>query len=255
MKFLLRTLRFTGFTLLEYIRSARILVELIITVVVVYIFYRRVGEGIDAAYFFTVAGAFGPILALYTTSAIIGLGDRPQGYVLLMRRLSRANYLLGLFLSAVVIVAGAYGLLSIAVAIINRPPDLDLGGWVGGTLPLLLNIGLLSALLLLLSPLVLPSSWRLFVLGLIAIAFSSRIISGTLLAAIPAAVQAVLSAAQAILGGPLVPAFYGYQIGVTRDYSDPTVFANLFAQLSLLIALLGLAIYAFSRRDVIFSSQ
>jgi hypothetical protein len=255
MNTFIRTLRFTGFTLLEYIRSGRVLVELLITIAVTYLFYQRAGEGIDARYFFTVAAAFCPLLTLYTTSAMIGLADRPQGYVLLVRRLSRTNYLLGTFLSAVAIVAGAYGVLCIAVAFINAPPDMDVGQWFFGTLPLLLNISLLTALLLLLSPLVLPSGWRLFVLGLIAMAFSSRIISGTMLEALPEGVLGILSAVQALLGGPLVPAFYGYQISVTRDYGDPTVFANLLAQCLLLCALLFLAIYAFARRDVIFSGQ
>jgi ABC-type transport system involved in multi-copper enzyme maturation permease subunit len=255
MNALTRTLRFAGFTLLEYIRSGRILVEILITIAATYLFYRRVDEGIDTRYFFTIAAAFSPLLTLYTTSVMIGLADRPQGYILLIRRLSRANYLLGIFIAAIVVVAGAYGLLCIAVALINAPADMTIGQWLLGSLPLLLNICLLTALLLLLSPLVLPGGWRLFVLGLIAMAFSSQIISGTMLEAIPASVQSLLRAVQALLGGPLIPAFYGYQISVVRDYGDPTVFANLLAQLSLLIALLCLAVYSFTRRDVIFSSQ
>jgi ABC-type transport system involved in multi-copper enzyme maturation permease subunit len=251
----MRTLRFTGFTLLEYIRSGRIALEVIATLVVYFIFLRRVGLGMNAEYFFSVTGIYTPALTLYSTAAFIGIGDRPQGYVLLSRGVSRANYLLGIFLSALVVVAGSYGLLSIMAALFNRPPDLDLAGWLMGTLPLLLNIGLLSALMIMLSPLVFATGWRLFVLGLIALAFSSNFIGGTLLESIPESARTFLRAAQALLGGPLVPAFYGFQLAVTRDYTASTAVANLLAQASLLVSLLGLAIYSFSRRDLIFSHQ
>lgn len=250
----MHTPRFTGFTLLEYIRSGRIVIELIITLVVFFVFLRRVGLGMNAEYFFSVMGVFTPALTLYTAAAFIGLSDRPQGYVLLARGVSRATYLLGTFLAIVTTVAGSYGLLCIAVAALNRPGDLNLIGWMLGTLPLLLNIGLLAALMIMLSPLVFSTGWRLFVLGLIALAFSSNFIGGTMLASIPEALRAILRAAQAILGGPLVPAFYGFQLAVTRDYATPTALANLLAQASLLISILGLAIYSFSRRDIIFSS-
>lgn len=249
----MRTLRFTGFTLLEYLRSGRVALEIIATLVVYFVFLRRVGLGMNAEYFFSVTGVYTPALTLYTTAAFIGIGDRPHGYVLLSRGLSRASYLLGLFFGALVIVAGSYGLLSIMAALFNRPPDLDSIGWFQGTLPLLLNVGLLSALMIMLSPLVFATGWRLFVLGLIALAFSSNFMGGPLLELLPPALRTLLRAAQAVLGGPLVPAFYGFQLAVTRDYTSGTAVANLFAQASLLISLLGLAIYSFSRRDLIFS--
>lgn len=248
----MRLLRFTGFTLLEYLRSGRVAIEIIAALATWFIFLRR---PMNAEYFFSVLGVFTPALTLYTMAAFIGLGDRPQGYVLLSRGVGRMSYVLGLFLAACAVVAGAYGAICLAVAALNRPFDLDLWGWVLGTTPLLLNIGLLAALMLMLSPLVFPTGWRLFVLGLIALAFSSNFIGGTLLEAMPDAVRSLLRAAQAILGGPLVPAFYGFQLAVTRDYSTPTAYANLLAQASLLTSLLGLALYAFSRRDLIFSSQ
>ncbi len=255
MQAILRTLRFTGFTLLEYLRSARILLELIAAATFWYIFLRRSGQSIDAEYFFTVTGVFAPALTLYTMSAVIGLGDRPQGYVLLVRKLNRAQYLIGLFASALAIVSGVYGLVCLTSAFLNPPTNLTLAGWGLGTLPLLLNAALLSALLLMLSPLVFSPGWRLFVLGLIALAFSGSFISGPFLDSLPVTVIDVLRAVQAVLGAPLVPAFYGFQLSMTRDYSTIAAPVNLLAQLMLLISLLGLAIYAFSRRDLIFSAQ
>lgn len=248
----MRLLRFTGFTLLEYLRSGRIAIEIVALLAVFFIFLRR---PMNAQYFFSVLGVFTPALTLYTMAAFIGLGDRPQGYVLLARGIGRGTFLLGLFFGACTIVAGAYGLLCLATAGLNRPVDLGFGDWLLGSLPLLLNIGLLAALLLMLSPLVFPTGWRLVVLGLIALAFSSNFIGGTLLVALPDAVRSVLRALQALLGGPLVPAFYGFQLAVTRDYSTPTAIANILAQASLLVSLLGLSIYAFARRDLMFSNQ
>jgi hypothetical protein len=248
----MRLLRFTGFTLLEYLRSGRVAFELIAVLALWFIFLRR---SMNADYFFGVVGVFTPALTLYTMAAFIGIGDRPQGYMLLSRGVGRPSYLLGLFLAATTIVAGAYGVLCLIVAVLNPPIDLTLGQWILGTLPLLLNIGLLAALMLMLSPLVFPTGWRLFVLALIALAFSSNFIGGTLLGAMPEGLRSILRALQALLGGPLVPAFYGFQLAVTRDYSTPTAIANLLAQASLLVSLLGLAIYAFSKRDLIFSSQ
>ncbi len=248
----MRLLRFTGFSLLEYLRSGRVVIEIIAVLAVYAIFFRR---PMNAEYFFSVSAVFTPVLTLYTMAAFIGLGDRPQAYVLLSRGIGRATFLLGLFLAAVVIVAGAYGLLCLIVGLLNRVSDLDLMGWMLGTLPLLLNIGLLAALMLMLSPLVFPTSWRLFVLGLIALAFSSNFIGGQVLSTLPESVRALLRALQALLGGPLVPAFYGFQLAVTRDYSTPTAIANILAQGSLLVSLLGLSIYAFARRDLLFSTQ
>jgi hypothetical protein len=251
----MRTLRFTGFILTEYLRSGRIALEIIITLAVYFVFLRRVSVEMSAEYLFSVLGVFTPLLTLYTMSMIISLGDRPQGYVVLSRGISRASYLIGLFLAGWVVVTGSYGLLSLGAALLNPAADLDLLGWVLGTLPLLLNIGLLAALVLMLSPLVFATAWRLLVLGMIALAFSSNFIGGVLFESLSIWMQNLLRALQALLGGPLVPAFYGFQLAVSRDYSSTTAVINLFAQLFLLLALLGLAIYAFARRDVIFNQS
>lgn len=252
-----RTLRFTIFTLLEYGRSARILVELIAAMAFFYIFLRKTGQSIDAAYFFTTTGVFVPALVLFTMSSMIGLADRPQGYIVLARRLGRAGYLLGLFLSAVLIAAAVYGLICIATALLNPPLDLTLQGWLLSTPPLLLNVGLMAALVLMLSPLVFPTGWRLFVLGLIALAFSSNFMGGTLREQLREQFSVgytLLMSVQTMLSWPLVPAFSGFALALRPDYSGsaPVI---IIAQLSLLVALLGLSLYAFSRRDLVFNQQ
>src|SRR5918911_5384023 len=119
MTTLTRTYRFVAFTLVEYARSGRILVELLASMVFFYIFLRRSDSGTQANYFFSTTGLFVLGLTFYTTSAIMGLGDRPQGYLILARRLGRGGYLLGLYLATQTVVWAMYGLLSLGAALTN----------------------------------------------------------------------------------------------------------------------------------------
>jgi hypothetical protein len=191
-------------------------------------------------------------------SSMMGLGDRAQGYLLLTRRLGRIGYLLGLYLAAVSVVGGAYGLISLLTALLNPVADLSLRGWLLGSLPLLLNVALMAALLLMLSSLVFAPGWRLGVLGLIALAFSGNLVNGPLQEALQNMgadiVVRLLKAVQAILSWPLVPPFVAYELSVTRVYTANALII-LYAQISLIVALLGLSIYAFERRDLSFSAN
>ena len=247
----IRLLRFTWFTLLEYLRSGRILVELIAAVAFFYLFLMRRGDSsIASGQLFALTGLFSLALTLYTMSAFMGLSDRPQGYLLLARRLGRGSYLLGFYLATLAIIFGVYGLESIAVALVNRPSDLGLSGWMLGSLPLLLNVALMAALMLMLSSLVFSPGWRLTVLG--ALAFSSNLINGPLLQSLPDWLRNLLTAIQSLLSWPLVPPFFAYELSVTRDYSANAL-VIIVAQLSLIVALLGLSVYAFGRRELMFS--
>lgn len=254
MRALTKLARFIGFTLLEYGRSGRVLVELVAAIAFFYIFLmRRSEQPIDAAQFFTLTGLFTLALTLYTMSSLLGLADRQQGYLLLAGRLGRASYLLGFYGAALVVVGGVYGLLSLGAALLNRPADLNGLGWLLGTLPLLLNVALMAALLLMLSSLVFSPGWRLAVLAMIALAFSGNLINGTLLQSLnEAGAGRVLTAVQTVLSWPLVPPFSGFALAVSRDYGAQAL-AILLAQLSLVVVLLGLSIYAFGRRELIFS--
>ncbi|KPV47098.1 hypothetical protein SE17_42745, partial [Kouleothrix aurantiaca] len=177
-----RTLRFTQFTLIEYARSARILIELIASVIFFYIFLRRWTSALQPEYFFSVVGIFSLALGFYTSTSILSLGDRPQGYLLLARRLGRGGYLVGLYLAILAVAWSIYGLISLATAFYNPVAGLTLGGWVLGTVPLLLNVALLAAMMVLMAPMVLPAGMRLVLLALIAIAFSGGLIGGQTLA-------------------------------------------------------------------------
>ncbi|GAB4209669.1 MAG: hypothetical protein OHK0022_41150 [Roseiflexaceae bacterium] len=247
----MRTLRFAAFTLVEYTRSGRILIELLATVIVFYLFLWR--DPFAADYFFSTTGLFGLGMAFYTTTAIMGLGDRPQGYVVLVRALGRPGYLMGLYLAALAIELGAYGLLSLGVALARTGVDLTLIDWLKGSLPLVLNIALLSALLTLLTPLVLTAGWRLVILGVVAIALSGNLIGGPTMATLAQPVTRVLDLLRTVFSAPLVPPFTGFALAVTRDYSGNNI-AIPIAQFFLIVSLLALALYAFSRREIILNS-
>lgn len=246
------TLRFAAFTLVEYVRSGRVLVESIATASVYYVFFRRWTTPMPAEYFFATAAVFALALTFYSASAIYGLGDRPQSYVVLARGLSRASYLLGLYLAVLAVVGACYGATCLAVAILNPVAGLTVGGWALGTLPLLLNVALLSALLLLLAPMVLSTGWRLAILAFVALAFSGTLIGGPTMATLPPAVATALDVIRTLFSAPLLPAFTGFALAVERDYAGAAALIPV-SQLSLTLGLLALAIYTFRRRELIFS--
>ena len=187
-------------------------------------------------------------------SVVFGIGDRMSSYVLMARRLGRTGYLMGLYLSALTIVVSIYLLISVVTLVLSRPPDLSAVSWLMGTLPLLLNVALMGALLLMLSPLVFSMGWRLLVLGIIALALSGNFFSTPMLEPFPQLALNVLDSLQTILGWPLVPVFSGFALALDRDYSGnaPVI---IVAQCSLLVAMLSLAIYSFSRRELMFSGE
>jgi hypothetical protein len=246
-----RTLRFVAFTLTEYARSGRILIELLASVVFFYLFLWRWTAQPD--YFFSTAGLFALGLTFSTISAMQSLGDRPQGYLILVRRLGRGAYLLGLYLAAILIVLAMYVLISLAVALLHRIDGLDVRTWLLGSIPLLLNVALLGALLTLLAPMVLTAGWRLGILALVAIAFSGNLLGGPAMAQLGPLAN-VLDVLRTIFSTPLLPAFTGFALSVTRDYSVLSL-AILLAQFSLTLSLLALAVYSFARRELIFSGS
>src|SRR5689334_14526135 len=130
MPTLSRTARFVAFTLTEYARSGRILVELIASVVFFYVFlWRGVAQ---ADYFFSTTGLLALGLSFSTISAMQNLGDRPQGYLVLVRRIGRGAYLLGLYLAAMLVVLALYLLISAGGALLHK---LDFGAraWLLGS--------------------------------------------------------------------------------------------------------------------------
>lgn len=251
---LVRTLLFIGFLLAEYIRSGRFLIEVVVSAGFYILFLRADNAGIDGEKFFSLTSLYMLALAIFTTSALVRLGDRPQGYLILVRHVGRAGYLLAIYSSALLLLTGSYLLISLATATLSQLAGLDALDWLFGTVPLLLNVGLMAALMLLLSPLVFSTGWRLLVLALIALAFSRSFVGNATLDQLPPIYSNVLSSLQTILSWPMVPALSGFSLAIHRDYSGSAA-VILLAQFSLLVALLCLAIYAFSRRELILGSE
>lgn len=254
MNAITRTLRFSLFTLTEYVRSGRVLIELLASVVVLYLFFVRRGPGMQPNEFFTTAGLLMVILTFYTTTAIMGMGDRAQGYLIVSRRIGRGGYLLGLYGAALFVEFAAYGIISLGTAFLNPVANLSIEGWLLGTLPLMLNTALLSALMALLSPIVLSSGWRLAILAVVAVAFSGNLIGGQTLSNLWPSVATALNVLRTIFSTPLLPAFTGFSLSVDQDYSGFRIVIP-FAQFSLTLSLLSLALYSFTRRELVFSEN
>lgn len=266
-----RTIYFVLFTIIEYVRSGRIALELIASGAFFYLFFFRHREdALDIEHFLMLTSIFSLVLTIYTMSSVISMGDRPQCYVLLAQRLKRSNFLVGLYVSALLLVICMYILISISTIALYGLEQVNVGLWALSSVPLMLNVGLFMALLLILSPLVFSTGWRLFFLGIIALAFSRNFdISGDfgqlpsplreLLSILPLAlssslVSPILESMQTILSWPLIPSFSGFVLATSPEVSIRALLI-IVAQTSLLIALLSISTFAFSRRDIVFALE
>jgi hypothetical protein len=250
----IRVIALTFFTGIEYLRSWRIGGDILATIGFCYLFFVADWGGVlDVPHFFSFTSIFLFIISLYTMSATLSLADRPQSYLLLSRKLGRAGYLMGLYLHASMMIFASYLFISLWGWLFGGV-DLHVIDWLIGSLPLLLNTLLFLALLLLLSPLVFSTGWRLFVLSLFALAFSGSFFTGTAQNPFPQWLQSVLQGLQTLLSFPLVPAFSGFALAIEHEVSLYAAIV-IVAQFSLLVALLGLAFFAFSRRELMFGIE
>jgi hypothetical protein len=236
---------YTRFTLTDYLRSGRIIIELVATALFWGLFLRDRILGLEQ--FFSLTGIFTLLMALYTTAALLSIGERPQGYVILTRPLGRNGYLLGLYFSALIIVVTMFVLVSALTIAFNRPFDFVWRDFLISVVPLLLNAALLSSLVVLLSALVLPNVLRLAVLAVLAVALYSQ--SWHL-----SPVYQFIEPLQSLFSWPLYPAMAGFKLATSRDWSGGGVYIPL-AQLALVVLLISLALSAFKRRDVILRNQ
>jgi hypothetical protein len=247
----------TRFTLSEYLRSGRILFELGALIVFAYIFLRKPNTAaiLYAPQFFSMTAVFVLAQSIYTSSVLMNMGSRAQGYVVLARPLGRKGYLMGLFLVAVIIGVMNFVLCSLIVTLINRPFYWNLIIWGAGALPLILDVALVAALVMLLSGLVLTSGWRLLVLGVVALASlgSADIFSKVI--ALDSTFGKLLSAVRTLVGIPLTPLLAGFELttqSAQRNYGAQSL-AIVLGQIMLLVAVLAFSMTAFDRRDIILN--
>lgn len=247
MNALRRIALFVLLTLTEYARSGRILIELTLAVAFWGIFFQNQANFVTLPQLFQLGGIFTLLLTLYTTSSMLSLGDRAQGYIVLTRPLGRRGYLLGLYVAAVLVVWLTYLIIVVLTTLVSRPVDLTWRDLLLGSLPTLLNIALLGALMILLSSLVLKNTPRLLLLAALAIALYSNSWP-------QARANRLIATLQSAFSWLLVPGMKGYQLAQTRVYSSGGA-AIILAQVAMTILLLSLALNAFSRRDLILSSR
>jgi hypothetical protein len=236
---------FTGFTLSEYIRSGRIVIELIASILFWGLFLREWTVSLEQ--FFSLTGICTLLLALYTTASLLSLGKRPQGYVVVTRPLGRSGYLLGLYLVALLVVVLMFVLISALMIIMNRPFDFLWIDFLKSSVPLLFNVSLLSALVMLLSSLVLPDVVRLPVLAVVALGVLTQLWQGS-------SIDRYIEPVRSLLGWPLYPAMAGFKLATNRDWSGGGRYIPLI-QLALTALLISLALIGAKRRDVILRDQ
>jgi len=247
MNMLRRVAVFARLTLTEYARSGRILIELTLAIAFWGIFFQNPNVLLSMPQVFQLSGIFTLLLTLYTSSAMLSLGDRAQGYIVLTRPLGRRGYLLGLYSAAVFIVWLTFFLILALTVAINRPVDFTWRDLLLGSLPTMLNVALLAALMMLLSSLVLRNMPRLMLLAVLAIALYSNSWP-------QARGNRLIASLQSLFSWLLVPSMKGYQLAQTRVYGNGGA-AILLAQLAMTILLLSLALNAFARRDLILSNR
>lgn len=245
MATLRRIWTFAQFTLTEYLRSGRIVIELIAAVLFWGLFLRQYPVALDQ--FFSLTGIMTLLMALYTTTSLLSLGERPQGYIILTRPLGRNGYLLGLYFVALMIVTAMFVLVAALTRIFNPPFDWTWLEVVKGSLPLLLNVALVGALMVLLSSMVLANTLRLVLLAVLAIALYSNAWHLS-----PA--FRYIGPLQSIFSWPVYPAIAGFKLATTRDFANGQMYIPL-AQLALTVLLLSLALSSFKRRDIILRNQ
>ncbi len=238
---------FTRLTLAEYMRSGRILIELTLAVAFWGLFFQNPRGFLGLTQVFQLSGIFTLLLTLYTASSMLSLGDRAQGYIVLTRPLGRRGYLLGLYIAAVIVVWLTYAVVMALTILVNRPVDFTLRDLILGTLPTLLNVALLAALMMLVSSFVLKNVPRLLVLAALAIALYSNSWP-------QARGNRLIAALQSAFSWLLVPAMRGFQLAETRAYEGGGL-AILLAQAAMAVLLISLALIAFSRRDLILSGR
>ena len=249
-----RIVAWTRFMLLEYTRSGRILVELVALIIFSYVFLRKpnVDAHLTATQFFNMTAIFVLLQTIYTSVIAIGMAQRSQSYVILARTVGRRGFLLGVFLLPVVIATINFLLCSLIASVINPPVIWNGVIWAAGALPLFLDILIVSAMVLLLSSLVLTPGWRLFVLAIVALAsLSSSDLLGPSLS-IDSLPGRLLAAIRTLVAMPLVPLFSGFELAVQRGYSAEAV-PILAAQVILTLAVLIFALAAFDKRDIILN--
>lgn len=248
----------TRFTLSEYTRSGRILVELIAFVAFAWIFLRKPNQDATLTFtqFFGMVAVFVLAQTIYTTSILVSMGNRAQGYVVLARPLGRKGYLIGLWLTAFLIGVGNLLLCSLVAAVVNPVRSLSatpgIAVWLLGALPLVLDIALVAALVLFLSGLVLSSGWRLVMLGVLALASVGSTDVFSKIVNVDGPVSRILAAIRTIVALPLTPLLAGFELSVNLQYS-PQAIAIILGQIALLVAVLAFAMFSFDRRDIILN--
>ncbi len=242
-----RTLAFARFCLAEYLRSGRILVEVVAVVAAVWLIFWPHGTrtGLNVEQFFGLGGLVALALSGYTAVAFATLGNRAAGYVVLARPLGRSGYFVGLYMASLIVATSSYVALTVLAVVVNLAPPLPatlgVGQWILGSLPLLLDAAAVAGFAYLLTPLVQPLPPRIAILAVLAIGLSPDLGLGVVVDVVHTAIAVVL-----------LPATLGYTLAATRDYGGDWALV-IAVQAVLASVVFAAALLAFRRRDLILA--
>lgn len=233
----------------EYLRSGRILVEIIGIAVAVWLFLWPNGaiKALDPVLFFGISSVIMFFLAAYSSFAISRAGRHPAAYLLLSRQPGRHGYLLGLFAAISIIILIAYTELCLLVMLIwfFHSGTISLQSWLFGSVPLLVNTLIVATFVLLITPLVMSNRPRLIMLALLVIMVSREAdLFG------PGTQTSSLAPLLSLMRAPLLPVVGGVALA-TQQTSAEGAWLLIASQLGLCAMILIGAVWAFMRRELI----
>ncbi|TAK35484.1 MAG: hypothetical protein EPO21_05840 [Chloroflexota bacterium] len=245
----MKTFYFTYFTLLDYVRSGNILIEIVLTAVFFAIF--RVAA-LSLSLFLSLGSVYLLGLAVLTTGRLMARAKKTTAYPLIARPLGRGGYLIGNLLASWMVILSMY-LLLILMGSLLAPFVLPEGGFTTIAIVVALPIVLTAYAACVaapMAPLVPGAKWfRFALLLLFSMAFGNEIIT-------EGARRAGLEIPASILAGPFLTLAWPIIAGVkflANEVPDPNVLAIPLAIMTATACVLVLvSLVLFLKRDLDF---
>ena len=211
--------------LTEYMQSQRILIEWGSAIVVATILIR---DSTNTHTMMATWSLYTILVALYTTSVLADIAEQPFQMQRLLAIQSRQAYISAYLIAANAVVISSY-IIVVAVSFLTAPlarPTLEI---LGASLPSLLVLSsIVTAVMLMLTPLVANTQQRIVVLLLITIPLSWNIIGPAIQHIIGPEYTTIIAAFTTIWGVLLWPSLHLYTITITPQIDRMMVVMILF---------------------------
>lgn len=239
----------TLFLLDDYRRSWKFLVELAGLVIVIWVFFwPRSTRGLEGEQFFTITGIFLLVQSAYTCGVFAMSGRNPRALLFLTRKVGKDGFMASLFAASLAMSTTVFAILTTCVFLLNWVMGQQIlmtpGGWVRGTLPLALNVAMIQAFVLLVSPSVLPAWPRIAILGFLAVTATPDLRH----VASQPALEVLMNVLYGLGALLLTPLLSGLSLSISMRYGDGSLSILLWQGIDAAL-LLGTALAIFSRRE------